>query len=251
MLMTIDVGNTNIAVGVFKDEELVTTFRMMTSAQRTSDELGAGFRSIFMAKDLNKDDVTEVVISSVVPDLNHSLINMVKKYFEVDPLMISTSLKTGIITDIKDLGNDRLVDMAAAYKYYGPEVLVIDFGTATTYDYVNKDGTFLTGITAPGIKIEADALTNMAAQLPKVELVYPDSVLTVDTVSSMQVGIVYGYLGSVEYIIRKIKEEVNPDCKVVATGGYGSLICPNTDMIDYYDKDLAYKGMKLILEMNK
>ncbi len=251
MLMTVDVGNTNIAVGVYDAERLVSSFRMITKSQRTSDEFGSEFYSIMTAKGLRLSEVTDVVISSVVPNLNHALVSSIIKYFRVEPMMISTKLNTGILTDIPDLGNDRLVDAAAAYHEYGGPVLVIDFGTATTYDYIDKDGKFITGITAPGVQIEADALTAMAAQLPKIELVKPASVIATDTITSMQAGVVYGYIGSVEYIIDAVRKEIPDDFKVIATGGLGSLICPHTKKIDKYDPDLAYKGMKLIWERNR
>ena len=251
MLMTVDVGNTNIAVGVYDAERLVSSFRMITKSQRTSDEFGSEFYSIMTAKGLRLSEVTDVVISSVVPNLNHALVSSIIKYFHVEPMMISTKLNTGILTDIPDLGNDRLVDAAAAYHEYGGPVLVIDFGTATTYDYIDKDGKFITGITAPGVQIEADALTAMAAQLPKIELVKSASVIATDTITSMQAGVVYGYIGSVEYIIDAVRKEIPDDFKVIATGGLGSLICPHTEKIDKYDPDLAYKGMKLIWERNR
>jgi len=250
MLMTVDVGNTNIAVGIYREGKLVTSFRMITKSQRTSDEFGSEFYSILTAKGMKLSEITDVVVSSVVPNLNHALVSSIKKYFHVDPMVISTKLDTGIITDIPDLGNDRLVDAAAAFHEYGGPVLVIDFGTATTYDYIDAEGKFITGITAPGVQIEADALTNMAAQLPKIELVKPASAIATDTITSMQVGIVYGYIGSVEYIINAVREEMNEPFKVIATGGLGSLICPHTKSIDVYDPNLAYKGMKLIWEKN-
>ena len=251
MLMTIDVGNTNIAVGVYDGEEIVATFRLITKSTRTSDELGASFYSIMRARDLDPHAVDGAIVSSVVPNINHSIVNSVKKYFHLEPMMVSTKLDTGILTDIKDLGNDRLVTACAAHQEYGPEVLVVDFGTATTYDYVEGNGHFLAGITAPGIQIEADALTNMTAQLPNVELVKPESILTTDTITSIQAGVIYGYIGGVEYIIQSVKNEVNRDFKVVATGGYGSLICPHTKSIDVYDRNLAYKGMKIIWDRNR
>ncbi len=250
MLMTIDVGNTNISVGIYENDKFITSFRLTTQSSRTSDEFAGEFYSLMQVKNLKAEMIKNVIISSVVPNLNHSLQSAVKKYFKADPLFVSLKLNTGIKTKIKDLGADRIVDLVAAKEYYGPEVLVLDFGTATTYDYIDKDSNFVLGVTAPGIGIEADALTSRAAQLPKIEIRKPESIITHDTIGSMQAGVVYGYIGSVEYIIETIHEELHKDFRVIATGGLGSIIVPWTKKIEVYDPDLAYKGMKLIWEKN-
>lgn len=251
MFMAVDVGNTNICVGIYRKEEQVCSFRMATKAVRTSDELGSQLVLILTAGGISREEISEAVISSVVPDLNHALQSAMIKYFHIRPLMISSALASGIHCDAADLGADRLVDAAAAHHYYGPEVLVIDFGTATTYDYVDKEGNLQAAITAPGVGIEAQALTGMTAQLPAIELVFPDTVMARDTITSMQAGVLYGYVGSVEYIIREVKKNTSEDLHVVATGGFGSLICEHTSAIEKYDPDLAFKGMRLIYQMNQ
>lgn len=254
MLMTIDAGNTNIAIGVYEENEFITSFRLTTKMTRTSDEFGMDFYSLLQAKGINPQDVKDVMISSVVPNIMHSLTNAIRKYFQVTPLIVGPGIKTGLAIHIdnpKSLGADRIVDAVAAYTIYGGPVLVIDFGTATTFDFVSKDGVFECGVTAPGIAICADAMSAQAAQLPKIEIKKPASIMAKNTVTSMQAGLVYGYIGSVEYIIQRLKKELQQDFQVIATGGLGSIITPETDMIDVYDANLAYKGMKIIYDKNK
>ncbi|MDD6467279.1 MAG: type III pantothenate kinase [Erysipelotrichaceae bacterium] len=254
MLMTIDAGNTNIAIGVYDENEFITSFRLTTKMTRTSDEFGMDFYSLLQAKGINPQDVKDVMISSVVPNIMHSLTNAIRKYFQVTPLIVGPGIKTGLAIHIdnpKSLGADRIVDAVAAYTIYGGPVLVIDFGTATTFDFVSKDGVFECGVTAPGIAICADAMSAQAAQLPKIEIKKPASIMAKNTVTSMQAGLVYGYIGSVEYIIQRLKKELQQDFQVIATGGLGSIITPETDMIDVYDANLAYKGMKIIYDKNK
>lgn len=253
MLVVLDVGNTNISMGVYDGETLIASFRLTTKMTRTSDEFGMDFYSLLQAKGIDPKTIKDVMISSVVPNIMHSLTNGVRKYFHVDPLIVGPGIKTGLsihIDNPKSLGADRIVDAVAAYSIYGGPVLVIDFGTATTFDFVNQDGVFECGVTAPGIEICADAMWAKAAQLPKIEIKKPTTIMAKNTVNSMQAGLVFGYIGSVEYIIQRLKKELKQDFKVIATGGLGSIIAPETDLIDIYDADLAYKGMKLIYEKN-
>lgn len=255
MLLAIDVGNTNITMGVFQGEKLAATFRMTTRQSRTSDEYGILIRSMIQERDLDKNKVNHVIISSVVPDVMYSLNSAIIKYFCTEPLIVGPGLKTGIriVTGHpQEIGADRIVDAVAGYELYGGPVLVIDFGTGTTYDLVGKDGTFEAGITSPGIEICAKALWQDAARLPKIEIRKPKSILAKETISSMQAGLVYGYIGQTEYIIKKVREESGyKDMKVVATGGLGKLIAESTDMIQTYDNKLTMKGLRLIYEKNK
>ncbi|MCF0111871.1 MAG: type III pantothenate kinase [Erysipelotrichaceae bacterium] len=253
-LLTIDVGNTNITLGVYDGDNLVGSFRMTTKSPRTSDEFGIAMCNMLQVKGLDPKDVTDVIISSVVPNIMYSLNNSIRKYFNCEPMIVGPGIKTGIsihIDNPKSLGADRIVDAVAAYQIYGGPVIVCDFGTATTYDYVNEKGVFEYGITAPGIEISGKALWGQAAQLPEIEIKKPDSILAKNTVTSMQAGLVYGYIGSVEYIINTMKKEIGVDCTVVATGGLGRVCLPYTDVIQYYDPDLAFKGMKIIFDKNK
>lgn len=253
MLLAIDVGNTNITVGVFKDKEIVNTFRLTTKQSRTSDEYAIHLSGMLLQNGIRFQDIKDVIISSVVPNVMHSLGSAIIKYFNLVPIVVEAGIKTGIkvVTENpRQIGADRIVDAAGAIGIYGGPVIVIDFGTATTYDLIDKDGAFLAGITAPGIRISAKALWEDAAKLPEIEIKKPESILAKETISSMQAGLVYGQIGQTEYIIRKIKEEANMDelIKVVATGGLGSIIAPETDAIDVYDPNLTLSGMRLIYE---
>ncbi len=254
MLLTIDVGNTNITFGVFDRKKLVTTFRMTTKQLRTSDEYGVGILELIERNQLSGTDIRDVIIASVVPDVMHSLTNAILKYFEITPVIVGPGIKTGIrvVTENpKQIGADRIVDAAAAYALYGGPVLVLDFGTATTYDLVDGKGSFVAGVTA-GIRISAKALWEDAAKLPKIEICKPASILAQETISSMQAGLVYGQIGQTEYIVRNMaKESGYSDLKVVATGGLGRIIANETDCIDIYDPNLTLSGLRLIFEKQK
>ncbi len=252
MLFAIDVGNTNITVGLFDGNNLVNTFRMTTGISRTSDEYGMLFGDWLSIKGMKMSDIDAVIIASVVPNVMHSLTSGIIKYLHINPVIVAPGIKTGInvtIPNPKALGADRLVDAVAAYEIYGGPVIVIDFGTATTHDLVLADGSFNSGVTSPGIRLAASALWTGAAKLPEIEIKKPDTILAKDTVSSMQAGIFYGYIGQTEYIIKKMKEASGlSDIKVVATGGLGKLISENTDKIDIYDPNLTLQGLRLIYE---
>ncbi len=255
MLLVVDVGNTNITLGVFNGEELLGTFRMTTKQPRTSDEYGITLRELVASHGVSHKDITDVIIASVVPDVMHSLGSALIKYFGIKPMVVSAGIKTGIrimTENPKQVGADRIVDAVAAYMIYGGPVIVIDFGTATTYDIVGPDATFEGAVIAPGIRTSAQALWGQAAMLPAIEIKKPATILAKETVSSMQAGIVFGQIGQVEYIVKKIKEESGyTDAKVVASGGLGNIIAKETDCIDYYDPQLTLKGLKLIYEKNK
>ncbi|MDD6327681.1 MAG: type III pantothenate kinase [Lachnospiraceae bacterium] len=252
MLFAIDVGNTNITVGLFDGKKLIDTFRMTTGISRTSDEYGLFFGDWLTLHAMDESRIDAVIIASVVPNVMHSLTSGIIKYLHIQPVIVAPGIKTGInvmIPNPKALGADRLVDAVAAYELYGGPVIVIDFGTATTHDLVLADGSFHSGVTSPGIRLAASALWTGAAKLPEIEIRKPDSILAKDTVSSMQAGIFYGYIGQTEYIIRKMKEAAGLDnIKVVATGGLGKLISENTDTIDIYDANLTLQGLRLIFE---
>ena len=195
MLLVIDIGNTNITIGVYKENHLVGRFRMTTRMERTSDEYGLMLHSYLQASHLNVEDVKDVIISSVVPKINYSFSSSIIKYFHIRPLFVGPGVKTGIniqIDHTSTLGSDRLVDAAGAYYTYGGPCLVIDFGTATTYDVITEKGVFIGGVIAPGIGIEAGVLSSMAAQLPEIELVKPQHIIAKNTVTAMQAGVVYG-----------------------------------------------------------
>lgn len=255
MLLVIDVGNTNITLGVFKEDELLGTFRMTTKLPRTSDEYGITLKELVERQGILSADISAVIIASVVPDIMHSLGSSIIKYFGIKPVVVSAGIKTGIriVTENpRQVGPDRIVDAVAAYTLHGGPVIVLDFGTATTYDVVGVDGTFEAGITAPGIRTSAQALWGEASMLPAIEIKKPDSIMAKETITSMQAGLVYGQIGQTEYIVNKIKEESGyADAKVVATGGLGKLIAAETDVIDIYDSQLTLKGLRIIYEKNR
>lgn len=255
MLLVIDVGNTHITYGVFEGEELRGTFRMTTKVNRTSDEIGITIREMILLQGLSSREIKDVIIASVVPDVMHSMGSAIIKYFGIKAMVVSSGIKTGIriaIDNPKQVGPDRIVDAVAGYTLHGGPLIVVDFGTATTYDLIGPDGTFEAGITAPGIRTAAKSMWGEAAMLPSIEIVKPDSILAKDTISSMQAGLVYGQIGQSEYIIKQIKEESGyHDIKVVATGGLGSIIVGETDYIDVYDSKLTLKGLRIIFEKNR
>ena len=247
MLLAIDIGNTNITIGLFDGDEIEGTFRMTTKMPRTSDEYGIFFYNILHSRGLHREQVDAAIIASVVPDVNHHIINGLIKYFNVTPIVVGPGIKTGIkiaIPNPKEVGADRIVDAVAAYEIYGGPVLVIDYGTATTHDLVLEDASLVGGVTSPGIRIAAHALWQDAAKLPKIEIKRPDTILGRDTISSMQSGLVYGHIGQTEYIINKVKEEVGlENVKTVVTGGLGRIIANETTCIDIYDPNLTLKGI--------
>lgn len=255
MLLVIDVGNTNIKLGIFKEEKLVTSFRMTTSVSRTSDEIGVIISDLLNTCEIGKEDLEAAIISSVVPNVMHSLKGAVRRYLGIEALVVGPGIKTGIkLTneDPREMGADRICDAVAAYEMYGGPVLVIDYGTATKYDLINEKGEFGVGITAPGIRISANALWDRAAKLPEIEIKKPKSILARGTVTSMQAGLVYGQIGQTEYIVDQIKKETGyKDLKVVATGGLGRIIEGETDRIDVYDTALTLNGLRLIYHKNK
>ncbi|MCR5704711.1 MAG: type III pantothenate kinase [Eubacterium sp.] len=255
MLLTIDVGNTNITLGLFEGKEVYATFRITTKSNKTSDEYGTLIVDMIKGRGISIENIDDVIVSSVVPKVMYSLNSGIIKYLGIEPIIVGVGTKTGIRinrTDPREVGSDRIVDAVAAVELYGAPCIVIDFGTATTYDLIGPEGTFDAGVTSPGIKICAKALWNETAKLPEVEIMKPESILGKDTISSMQAGIVYGYIGQTEYIVEHMKKESGiSDLKVIATGGMGRIICENTDCIDVYDNQLTLQGMRLIYEKNK
>ena len=247
MILTIDVGNTNITCGVFDGDVIVASFRITTKMPRTSDEYGMILYNLLEQNNIQPMDIGDAIICSVVPNVMHSLWGGLVKYFHITPIIVEAGIKTGIrivTPNPQQIGADRIVDAVGAYEIYGGPVLVIDFGTATTYDFVDESGAFLGGITAPGIRISAKALSEDAAKLPEIEIKKPESILGKDTITSMQAGIVYGPMGQTEYIINKVKEEVGlENVKTVVTGGLGRIIANETTCIDIYDPNLTLKGI--------
>lgn len=253
MLLAVDIGNTNITFGVFHEQQLVARFSIHTKTQRTSDEYGILMISILREKGIGGSSIEHAIISSVVPDVMYSFSHAIIKYFNIEPIIVGPGVKTGISihTDHPaEVGADRIVDAVAAYKLYGGPVIVIDFGTATTYDVITENGVFEAAITSPGIRISADVLWKETAKLPEIEIKKPASILAKNTVTSMQAGLVYGYIGQVKYIIETIEKEMKMKMKVIATGGLGRIIVDSMEEITY-DPDLTLKGLRLIFEKNR
>ena len=254
MFYAIDVGNTNIKVGIFAGKKLVTTFRMNSQIAHTTDEYGMMLREIPKLQGIDVEDIEGAIISSVVPKVMESLTNAIVKYFNIKPIIVGPGIKTGIkltSSNPREVGSDRLVDVVSGFEKYGGPLLVIDFGTATTYNLVMADGSFAVGITAPGVKISAKALWEDAAKLPEIEIKKPNSILATETVTSMQAGLIYGQIGATKYIIEQVKKEAGLDSlKVVATGGMGSIISKEVEEIDYYDINLTIDGLRILYEKN-
>lgn len=255
MLLVIDVGNTNITIGIFDKENVFGTFRLKSKQPRTSDEYGIMLQELVERNGIDSKEITDVIVASVVPEIMHSLGSGIIKYFHTKPVVVSAGIKTGIciVTENpRQVGADRIVDAVAAYTLFGGPVIVVDFGTATTYDIIGPDGTFEAGVIAPGIRTSAQALWGEADMLPAIEIKKPASILAKETISSMQGGLLYGQVGQTEYIVKRLKKESGyKDAKVVATGGLGNMIVSETDVIDVYDPQLTLKGLQIIFEKNK
>lgn len=255
MLIAVDIGNTDFTFGIFQGSKLCDTFRMSTKMTRSSDEYGIFVLDVLVYKGYKKEDVDAVIISSVVPAVMHSFNSAIIKYFGIHPIEVGAGIRTGIqikTTNPKETGADRIVDCVAGYELYGGPVIVVDFGTATTYDLVTAKGEFIGGVTSPGIRTAANALWQQAAKLPEIRITKPKTILAKDTVTSMQAGVVYGYVGQTEYIIREmIRESGLSGVKVVATGGLGKMIANATSSIDYYDANLTLKGLQIVYGKQK
>lgn len=256
MLLAIDIGNTNIVMGVMDGMELIASFRMTTQTPRTSDEYGIMIVDLLRQRGIAADNITAVIVSSVVPDIMYSFTNGIKRYLKQKVMTVGPGLKTGLAVrtdNPREVGADRIVNCVAAYDLYGGPCIAIDFGTSTTYDIVNEKGEFIGGLITPGIRICADALWQRAAQLPHMEIKKTRGILDCkNTVSSMQSGLIYGYIGQIEYIVNKVREEMKcENMKVVATGGLAKVIQDGTDVIDVYDSLLTLKGLAIIYEKNR
>jgi len=255
MVLVMDVGNTNIKFGLFLGKELVNSWRVATDLEKTADELGVLTKSFF---DFYKKDIEEVegiIIASVIPSINYTLEHMCRYYFKQEPLFVDPGIKTGMnirYDNPRELGADRIVNAVAAYEMYGGPCITIDFGTATTFSVISEKGDFLGGAICPGAKISSEALVRCAAKLPRVELIKPQSVIGRNMIACMQSGIIYGYVGQVEYLVRKIKKELpQRTARVIATGGLARLISTETDVIEEINPLLTLQGLRILYERNR
>ncbi len=254
MLLAIDIGNTNVTLGVFQGEKLRTTWRVASDIDQMPDEYAVTLLSLMRHEGIEDSDIKEVSLCSVVPPLTTTWAELCQKYFHVSPLVVGAGVRTGVrirMDNPREVGADRIVNAAAAHQLWGGPVIIADLGTATTFDVVSKEGDYLGGVIAPGIRISAQSLFTRTAQLPRVELARPKRAIGTNTVSAMQSGIIFGYVGLVEGIINRIQQELPEKAKVAATGGYSPLIAKETTIIDVVDLDLTLVGLRLIYDMNR
>ncbi|NLT17750.1 MAG: type III pantothenate kinase [Clostridiales bacterium] len=254
MILAMDVGNKNIKFGLFSGGELLNSWRVATNIERTADELGELVLSFFSTNRRDIGDVKGIIIASVIPSINFTLEHMCRYRFSIEPMFVDPGIRTGMkicYDNPRELGADRIANAIAAYELYGGPCIAIDFGTATTFNVINERGDFLGGAICPGIKVASEALVQCAAKLPRVELVKPPSVIGRNMVTGMQSGIIYGYVGQVEYLVQKIRKELNRhDVSVVATGGLARLISTETDIIEEINPLLTLQGLRILYERN-
>ena len=255
MIFTMDVGNTNIKTALFEGSEMKHYWRVSTNRTYTSDEYGLILSGLFAHEGLKMDCVEGIIMSSVVPTINYTLEHMCKDYFGKAPMIIAPGIKTGInlkYENPRELGSDRIANAVAAQAEYGGPCIFIDFGTATTFGAIDASGAFAGGCICPGLKLTSEALVSGTAKLPRFELVRPDHVIGRTTVTNLQAGVIYGYIGQVDYLVRKFRKELNaPDALVVATGGMARMVAVEDGIIDKLDGYLTLKGLRLIYERNQ
>lgn len=255
MILAIDVGNTNIVIALFEEEVLRKSWRISTDKNKTSDEIGITLCQLMEHSNVSPKQIEDVIISSVVPPIMHSLCNAVRKYVNCEPMVVGPGIKTGLnikYDNPKEVGADRIVNAVGAIHKYGKPLILVDFGTATTFCAIDEAGDYLGGVIAPGINVSMNALFERAAKLPRVEIKKPQNAIGRTTISSMQAGAVYGQAGQVDRIVEEIKKELGTqEVKVIATGGLSVLIAPESRTIDIVDKTLTLDGLRIIYNMNK
>ena len=254
MLLVIDVGNTNTVLGIYDGERLINNWRVWTERDRTSDEYGILMRSLFASGSILLEKIEAISISCVVPPMLNMLLELCEKYFHLQPLVVEFGINTAmpiLLDNPYEVGADRIVNAVAGYHKHRQSLIVVDFGTATTFDYISPKGEYMGGAIAPGLGISAEALFLRASKLPRVELKTPKRVVGRNTVQSMQAGIVFGYVGLTDEIVRRMKEEVSTHPKVIATGGLAPLIAVESKSIEEVDEFLTLEGLRLLYELNR
>ena len=254
MLLCIDVGNTNIVMGVYDQNKIIGHWRVRTEKEITADELGILICNLFQTSRIKMDGVKGIIISSVVPPLIKTLEGLSKKYFDIKPMIVGHELKTGMVIrydNPKEVGADRIVNSVAAYEKYKCRLIIIDFGTATTFDCISEEGEWIGGAISPGLIISGEALFSRTSKLPRIEnYSAPKNVIAKDTISAINVGIIYGYAGLVDGLVTRLKKEMGQGVKVIATGGIAPIIAKETTTIDLIDENLTLEGLKLLYERN-
>jgi type III pantothenate kinase len=258
MLLAIDVGNTNIVLGVFEGDQLVESWRLATLRERTSDEIGIWVAQLFEHRAIDTTKVSGIVMGSVVPPLTGTFITMAERYFRVTPLNVDGNTDTGMPILYKrpeEVGADRILNGVAAYRLYGRErrapMIVVDFGTATTFDALSVKGEYLGGIICPGLQISADALFQRAARLPRVDVRKPCQLIGQTTIEAIESGLYYGYIGLVDGLVRRMRDELGTNAVCVATGGLAGVIAPEVSLIEHIDQDLTLQGLRMVWERNR
>lgn len=261
MLLAIDVGNTNLVVGVFEGDKLVESWRLATDNRRSADEYGTMIESMMLREGIRPEHIDDIIISSVVPSLLFTLEHMCLKFYDKNPIVVEQGIKTGIkikYEDPRQLGADRIVNAVAAHTRYGGDLIVIDFGTATTFSCISADGSFLGGAIAPGIRTQAAALFEHTAKLPNVDLEIPGSFIARNTSENMRSGLIYGHMGFTEHMVAGMKAEMSKelgcreeDIKVIATGGMATMVESGVECIDHIDRRLTLDGLQMLHEKNK
>ena len=256
LLLVFDIGNSNIVLGTYEEKKLLKHWRISTDRLKTGDEYGMLINNLFQYQGIQMTDIDAIIISSVVPPLIVPMVKMCERYFQLRPLIVGPGIKTGIqlkYENPREIGADRIVNVAGAYDQYGGPLIVIDIGTATTVDAVADNGDFLGGVIASGLGSSAEALFQRAAKLPRIELVTPKSIICRNTITGMQAGIIFGYVGQIDEIVRRMKKEMpydDKEIKVVATGGYATMIARESQTIDQIDHFLTLSGLRVLYERN-
>jgi type III pantothenate kinase len=254
LLLVIDVGNSNIVLGIYDNDVLVRNWRISTDKSKTTDEYGILVHDLFRLAGIDFSDIKDIIISSVVPTLTGVLEKLAHQYFNFRPYVIGPGIKTGMsihYDNPREVGADRIVNAVAGFEKYRGPLIIVDFGTATTFDYVNRKGEYCGGVIAPGLNISMEALFQRASKLPRVEIVKPPSIIARNTVNSMQAGIYFGYVGLVDGIVTRMKTETRENPRVIATGGLAGLIAPESATIEEVDEYLTLEGLKILYQRNR
>ncbi len=254
MFLAIDIGNTNVTIGAFEGDSIRSTWRLETDIHKMPDEYAATIMTLLKFQRIDLEDITEVALCSTVPPLVPTFVELLEQYFKITPLIIGPGIKTGIrirYENPREIGPDRIVNTVAGFKLYGGPTIVVDLGTGTTFDTISKEGDFIGGVIAPGPMTAAEALFSHTAALPRIQFVHPLKAIGTNTIAAMQSGIMFGYAGLVEGIVRRIEKELGEKATIVATGGYGAIFARETDVFNVINPDITLIGLRMIYQMNK